>query len=238
MKHGILYAAIAAALGAGAYYAVQQQNADAAGTLTYVPADTLVFMGDLEPASWKETVSPLQARFSQLFTGGATTSIQEIERLQNEIIAKPEEWNDGLRFIFGLYAEYVTMLTKGTINPQDLGLADKLDAAFYTVGALPVLRFKLENEANFDNLALLKQGQNFKIIELNGSKSEPTHMYDPKHSLFFAWKEIYKHWKIMSKIAAINKKSGTENLTLKDGIKILTENLKIEKKLRKLSLVG
>jgi hypothetical protein len=63
-------------------------------------------------------------------------------------------------------------------------------------------------------------------------------MYDPKHSLFFAWKEIYKHWKIMSKIAAINKKSGTENLTLKDGIKILTENLKIEKKLRKLSLVG
>ena len=150
MKHGILYAAIAAALGAGAYYAVQQQNADAAGTLTYVPADTLVFMGDLEPASWKETVSPLQARFSQLFTGGATTSIQEIERLQNEINAKPEEWNDGLRFIFGLYAEYVTMLTKGTINPQDLGLADKLDAAFYTVGALPVLRFKLENEANFD----------------------------------------------------------------------------------------
>ncbi len=150
MKHGILYAAIAAALGAGAYYAVQQQNADAAGTLTYVPADTLVFMGDLEPASWKETVSPLQARFSQLFTGGATTSIQEIERLQNEIIAKPEEWNDGLRFIFGLYAEYVTMLTKGTINPQDLGLADKLDAAFYTVGALPVLRFKLENETNFD----------------------------------------------------------------------------------------
>lgn len=90
----------------------------------------------------------------------------------------------------------------------------------------------------YDNLALLKQGQNFKIIELNGSKSEPTHIYDPKHSLFFAWKEIYKHWKIMSKIAAINKKSGTENLTLKDGIKILTENLKIEKKLRKLSLVG
>lgn len=44
----------------------------------------------------------------------------------------------------------MTLLTKGTINPQDLGLADKSDAAFYTVGALPVLRFKLENEANFD----------------------------------------------------------------------------------------
>lgn len=152
MKHGILYVAIAAALGAGAYYAVQQQNTATAGSLTYVPADTLVFMGDLEPASWKDTVSPLQARFSQLFSGGAATSIQDIDKLQSEIAANPEEWNDGFRVIIGLYAEYVTMLTKGALNPQDLGLADKSDAAFYTVGALPVLRFKLENEANFDKL--------------------------------------------------------------------------------------
>lgn len=150
MKNGILYAAIAAAIGAGAYYAIQQQTDNTAGSLAYVPADTLVFMGDLEPASWQETISPLQARFSQIFAGSAKPSLQEIERIQKEIEAKPEEWNDGLKFIFGLYAEYVTLLTKGTINPQDLGLADKSDAAFYTVGALPVLRFKLENEANFD----------------------------------------------------------------------------------------
>ena len=152
MKNGILYAAIAAAIGAGAYYAIQQQSDITAASLTYVPADTLLFMGDLEPASWQETISPLQARFSQLFTGGTSASVQEIERLQKEIEAKPEEWNDGLRIIVGLYAEYVTMLTNGTVNPQSFGFADKLDAAFYTVGAIPVLRFKLENEVNFDKL--------------------------------------------------------------------------------------
>ncbi len=50
----------------------------------------------------------------------------------------------------------------------------------------------------------LKQGKNFSIIELNGAGSEPTHMYDPKHSIFFAWKEIIRHWNILSRISRIN----------------------------------
>ena len=50
----------------------------------------------------------------------------------------------------------------------------------------------------------LKQGKNFSIIELNGSGSEPTHIYDPKHSIFWAWKEIIKHWKILYRISRLN----------------------------------
>lgn len=50
----------------------------------------------------------------------------------------------------------------------------------------------------------LKQGQHFSIIELNGAGSEPTHMYDPKHSIFFAWKEIIRHWNILARISRIN----------------------------------
>ncbi len=50
----------------------------------------------------------------------------------------------------------------------------------------------------------LEQGKNISIIELNGAGSEPTHMYDPKHSLFFAWKEIIKHWKILATISRMN----------------------------------
>ncbi len=30
---------------------------------------------------------------------------------------------------------------------------------------------------------------------------EPTHIYDPKHSLFFAWKEIVRHWIILNRIS-------------------------------------
>jgi hypothetical protein len=50
----------------------------------------------------------------------------------------------------------------------------------------------------------LKAGKNFSIIELNGAGSEPTHMYDPRHSIFFAWKEIIRHWNILFRISRAN----------------------------------
>lgn len=89
----------------------------------------------------------------------------------------------------------------------------------------------------FENLELLQNGKNFKIIEINGAKSEPTHMYDPKHSLFFAWKEIAKHWKIMAEISRKNHETGFPHLDIKEGILALKNNLAIEKKLRKISSV-
>ena len=88
----------------------------------------------------------------------------------------------------------------------------------------------------FENLELLKEGKNLKIIEINGAKSEPTHMYDPKHSLFFAWKEITKHWKIMAEISRKNHEKGFPYLDIKEGFSALKNNLIIEKKLRQSTL--
>lgn len=46
----------------------------------------------------------------------------------------------------------------------------------------------------------LENGQYFSIIELNGAMSEPTHIYDPKHSFFYGQKEIFKHQFYFGKI--------------------------------------
>jgi len=59
-------------------------------------------------------------------------------------------------------------------------------------------------DIRYDSWEDLKQGKNFSIIELNGAGSEPTHMYDPEHSIFFAWKEIIRHWNILARISRIN----------------------------------
>lgn len=61
-------------------------------------------------------------------------------------------------------------------------------------------------DIRYNSLEELRQGKNFSIIELNGAGSEPTHMYDPKHSIFFAWKEIIRHLNILSRISRMNKK--------------------------------
>jgi len=59
-------------------------------------------------------------------------------------------------------------------------------------------------DIKYNTWAELLQGKNYSIIELNGSGSSPTHIFDPKHSIFFAWKEIAKHWRISYKIASYN----------------------------------
>lgn len=72
-------------------------------------------------------------------------------------------------------------------------------------------------DIKFNSWEDLENGINFSIIELNGSGSEPTHIYDPSHSILFAWKEIIRHWNILFRICKANNKNGTAYLTLQQG---------------------
>ncbi len=84
-------------------------------------------------------------------------------------------------------------------------------------------------DVKFNTWKELKQGKNFSIIELNGAGSEPTHMYDPRHTLLFAWKEIIRHWIILWRISIINHRRGIPYLSFKKGIDMLVENKRFEK---------
>jgi len=44
----------------------------------------------------------------------------------------------------------------------------------------------------------------FKILEINGAKSEPLHIYDPKYSYFQIVKEIHRHWKLFKTVIEQN----------------------------------
>jgi hypothetical protein len=71
----------------------------------------------------------------------------------------------------------------------------------------------------------LKRGKNFSIIELNGSGSEPTHIYDPRHSVFWAWKEIAKHWKILYRISKLNHQlQNAPYMTTRMGLDMFKQN--------------
>ena len=83
----------------------------------------------------------------------------------------------------------------------------------------------------YKNAEDLKAGKNFCIIELNGAGSEPTHIYDPGHSLFFAWKEISRHFKLLCTISIMNHKRGFRYLTVKEGMQMFKENKAVMKNL-------
>lgn len=65
----------------------------------------------------------------------------------------------------------------------------------------------------------LERGENFQIVELNGAASEPTHIYDPKHSVWFAWKELARHITYMYEISVENHKMGVPYLAHKVGMR-------------------
>jgi len=79
-------------------------------------------------------------------------------------------------------------------------------------------------DIRFNTWDELERGLNFSIIEVNGAGSEPTHIYDPKHSIFFAWKEIIRHWIILWRISRMNHKRGFRYLSLKEGIQMFKED--------------
>lgn len=65
----------------------------------------------------------------------------------------------------------------------------------------------------------------FKIIELNGVTSEATNIYDPRNSLFEAYRILFRQWRIAFEIGAQNRVSGaaTEPTTIKKLVKLLSE---------------
>jgi hypothetical protein len=80
-------------------------------------------------------------------------------------------------------------------------------------------------DIRYNSWEQLKQGKEFSIIELNGAGSEPTHMYDPKHSIFFAWKEIIRHWNILFRISRINHQLLKKPyMNTSDGLEMLKAN--------------
>jgi len=77
----------------------------------------------------------------------------------------------------------------------------------------------------------LERGENFSVVELNGAASEPTHIYDPKHSLFFAWAALARHITYMYEISVLNHKKGIPYLSHKAGTKEYTLHLEQSKKI-------
>ena len=69
----------------------------------------------------------------------------------------------------------------------------------------------------------------FKVLEINGAFSEPTHIYDPKYSILYAWKTQYYHFRRMYQVCKYNLGKGIRPLSLKEGLMKFREHFKVVK---------
>ena len=118
-----------------------------------------------------------------------------------------------------------TAKADATFSAQMDALCKQIDGFYY--GRLDIM---------YNDWDDLRQGRNFHIIELNGAGSDPTHMYDPAHSIFFAWKEIIRHWFILWRISKKNHANGHPYMSLKQGMIMFKSNAAQIKKIDALSL--
>ncbi len=72
-------------------------------------------------------------------------------------------------------------------------------------------------DMRYKSIEDLLLGQHFKILELNGAKSEPAHIYQPGFSLIRAYKDLFNHWHTLFAISVLNHKSGTRYPTFREG---------------------
>lgn len=88
-------------------------------------------------------------------------------------------------------------------------------------------------DIRFSSWEELEQGSSFGVIEINGAGSEPTHIYDPANSLWYVWREICRHWRLMYKVAKTNHQlNNVAYQSLPEGWRMLLQNGQYTKKLQ------
>ena len=90
-------------------------------------------------------------------------------------------------------------------------LENRIDEISRKVAGFYVGRYDVRYRSD----SLLKAGEGFQIIELNGAASEATQIYDPKYSLFDAYRTLHRQWKIVFEIGARNRKRGVRPMPLR-----------------------
>lgn len=121
----------------------------------------------------------------------------------NKVIKKDEKL---VLNVIGNHSKGTTFLDGNHLIDEEL--EDAIDKLLKMIPSVFYGRIDLK----YESLETLKKLEQFKIIEINGVISEPTHIYDPhKSSYFKALKEIRKHWKIMYRVATTNNKVNKVN---------------------------
>lgn len=87
-------------------------------------------------------------------------------------------------------------------------------------------------DLRFDSWDELAKGRGFWVIELNGAGSEPTHIYDPDHPLWFGWWEAWRHAHLLCQISLENIRRGHQPLSCRQGIAMLKANQQMLRRLQ------
>lgn len=80
-----------------------------------------------------------------------------------------------------------------------------------TGGTLDYGRFDIRYRSD----EALRQGREFSIVELNGTMSESTNMYDPAKPILWTYKVLFRQWEVMFRLGSIRRKQGQRHMSIR-----------------------
>ena len=130
-----------------------------------------------------------------------------LKQHQSRLFRIPEEGEEVKLVEIGTHARGSLFLDAcDLITPE---LLKRMDEICSRIDGFYLGRFDLKVSGD----EALKKGEDLKIIELNLLTSEPTHIYDPTHNLFYAWKALIRQWRTAYEIADLNHKAGLKPIS-------------------------
>lgn len=96
-------------------------------------------------------------------------------------------------------------------------LATRIDEICRGVDGFYFGRFDIRCESHDE----LMRGRGFWLIELNGVTSESTNIYDPKFTLFGAYRVLFRQWRIACEIGAANRARGVRPVGIRDVVRLI-----------------
>ncbi len=101
-------------------------------------------------------------------------------------------------------------------NEIDAALVEGIDTCMQKVEGIDFCRLDLKAS----DIEAIRTGS-FKIIEVNGGKSEPLHIYDPKVGFWEACVIIHRHWKLYTRIVNHHLAKGFQLMSTAEGVRAL-----------------
>ena len=133
----------------------------------------------------------------------ASTYVQRFESEKARVLAAGESF----RLVeAGNHCQGAIFLDGGRL--LSAALQERIDEISQSIPGFFVGRF----DVRYSSEEALRQGRDFQIIELNGASAEATHIYDPRNSLWNAYRTLFRQWEIVFAIADQNRRRGLRTM--------------------------
>lgn len=157
---------------------------------------------------------------------GVNTLNALIDKYDNAFLDKKyikERWKSNLNKIPKISEEielhHIGNYSRGSkfhslMNENDEALSEAMNNVLNNKDEIYFCRFDIKAES----IDEVRNG-NFKVMEINGAKSEPLHIYDSNYRFWDRIIEVQKHWKLMTKVVDERRSLGYKFPGNREGLK-------------------